>query len=179
MSSGDLRGKWPDVPACYGWLSLDRRGAWLLQGERVTHPGLIAFLKAHYAIDQQGCCYVQNGPQRVFVDLACTPWVYRWQAPTLISHVDSPAGRVNALLVDTEGNLYVEAENGFGLLDDRDLPTVLEELRRPDGTPSTDSDLLALLNGETVVLNWQDVPVRALQPTDLEHAFGFVKRPRV
>ena len=36
--------KWPNVPACYDWLSLDRRGDWRLQGERVTHRGLIAFI---------------------------------------------------------------------------------------------------------------------------------------
>ena len=24
--------KWPDVPAVWGWLSLDRRGVWKLKG---------------------------------------------------------------------------------------------------------------------------------------------------
>jgi hypothetical protein len=33
----------PEVPACYGWLSLDRRGRWRLRGETVTHAGLKAF----------------------------------------------------------------------------------------------------------------------------------------
>ena len=28
--------KWPNVPAVYGWLTLDRRGNWLLQGERIV-----------------------------------------------------------------------------------------------------------------------------------------------
>ena len=27
--------RWPNVPACHEWLSLDRRGDWRLQGERV------------------------------------------------------------------------------------------------------------------------------------------------
>jgi len=40
--SGMLR--WPNVPACYGWLSLDRRGQWRMRGEPVTHAGLANFL---------------------------------------------------------------------------------------------------------------------------------------
>ena len=69
--------KWPNVPACYDWLSLDRRGDWRLQGERVTHHGFIALLNRQYGVDEHGCWFVQNGPQRVFVRLDYTPWVFR------------------------------------------------------------------------------------------------------
>ena len=31
--------RWPDVPAVYGWLSLDRRGRWLIRGETLGPLG--------------------------------------------------------------------------------------------------------------------------------------------
>jgi hypothetical protein len=79
--------KWPNVPAVYGWLSLDRRGDWRLQGERLTHRGAVAFINRNYASDVRGCWYVQNGPQRVYVTLEYTPWVYALTAQgELVSH---------------------------------------------------------------------------------------------
>ena len=36
--------KWPDVPDVYGWLSLDRRGNWLLKGERIGNQALRDFI---------------------------------------------------------------------------------------------------------------------------------------
>ena len=71
--------RWPNVPACYDWLSLDRRGDWRLQGERVTHRGLIEFMNRQYGSDETGRWFVQNGPQRVYVELAATPWIFHRQ----------------------------------------------------------------------------------------------------
>ena len=64
-----LRGmaKWPNVPAVYGWLSLDRRGQWLIKGERISNPIVTAFIGRNYERDERGCWFFQNGPQRVFV----------------------------------------------------------------------------------------------------------------
>lgn len=70
--------EWPKVPACYGWLSLDRRGCWRLKGHAISHPGLISFINSHYGADVSGNWVFQNGPQAVFVALdscsvnACT-----------------------------------------------------------------------------------------------------------
>ena len=61
--------RWPDVPAVYGWLSLDRRGRWCLRGEAVTHRGAVQFINRNYDHTSDGRWYFQNGPQRVFVDL--------------------------------------------------------------------------------------------------------------
>lgn len=43
--------QWPKVPACYGWLSLDRRGCWRLKGQVISHRGLISFINSHYDAD--------------------------------------------------------------------------------------------------------------------------------
>src|SRR5258706_11979488 len=74
--------KWPDVPAVYGWLSLDRRGNWMIKTvagcfERIAHAAVREFIGRNYASDSEGRWYFQNGPQRVFVALDYTPWVYR------------------------------------------------------------------------------------------------------
>src|SRR5512132_2355278 len=40
--------KWPNVPDVYGWLSLDRRGNWLLKGERIGNAALRDFISRNY-----------------------------------------------------------------------------------------------------------------------------------
>jgi len=69
--------KWPSVPNVFGWLSLDRRGAWLIKGDRIANTGVTEFIGRNYAEDDQGRWFFQNGPQRVFVKLECTPLVVR------------------------------------------------------------------------------------------------------
>jgi Protein of unknown function (DUF2946) len=79
--------KWPDVPACHGWLLLDRRGNWRMRDEAVQseqglgtpirHAALNAFIVRNYDVDESGQWYFQNGPQRVYVELEYTPWVVR------------------------------------------------------------------------------------------------------
>ena len=34
--------RWPDVPDCFGWLSLSRRGEWQLPDGPIRHAGLAA-----------------------------------------------------------------------------------------------------------------------------------------
>ena len=67
--------RWPNVPAVYGWLALDRRGNWLIKGERITHQSMREFIARNYQPDDAGRWYFQNGPQRVYVTLAYTPLV--------------------------------------------------------------------------------------------------------
>ena len=38
--------RWPNVPALYGWLLLDRRGNWHVRGERITRPQIIDTINA-------------------------------------------------------------------------------------------------------------------------------------
>lgn len=170
--------KWPNVPACYEWLSLDRRGDWRLRGERVTHAGLIDFLNRHYDHDADGRWFVQNGPQRVWVDLAATPWVYRRTgSDDFITHTGRPAGAIGQLLLDAEGNLFLVAEPGIGLLDDRDLPALLDQCTRTDGQPAGEADFAELLAGRNADIAWNGVPLQALT-VDLEKSFKFIARPR-
>ncbi len=170
--------KWPNVPACYEWLSLDRRGDWRLQGERVTHRGLIDFLNKQYASDESGRWFVQNGPQRVYVDLACTPWIYRREGNAFVSHTGQPAGDIKTLYLDPEGNLLIDAKLGLGLLDDRDLAALLGDCVDAQGQPTEEASFTALLDGQNADVFWRG---RALQPVaavHLEKTHKFIRQPR-
>ena len=112
--------KWPDVPDVYGWLSLDRRGNWLIKGERIGNAAFRDFISRNYASDARGCWYFQNGPQRVFVALAYTPLVLHFEAEALLDHCGRPFESEQAYL-DEEGSVLIAGKPGIGLLDDRDL----------------------------------------------------------
>ncbi len=134
--------KWPMVPACCGWLGLDGRGEWYLRddaaqaaggfqargawpqakGSRLQHAGLIAFIGRNYCRDSTGCWYFQNGPQRVFVELALAPWVLRLQADGehWSTHTGEPAEPCDWWL-DEEGLLYASGVTGLGVVHSADM----------------------------------------------------------
>lgn len=169
--------KWPDVPACYGWLSLDRRGHWRLQGERVSHPGLIAFLSQHYSADSQGRWFVQNGPQQVFVELDYTPWIFRMETTGLLTHTGLPVSDLRAVHVDEYGNVLLDSAQGIGLLDDRDLPAFLAACTDAKGAAPDEARLLALLAGEPVAVFWQKLPLQPIAAVDVPARYKFIAQP--
>lgn len=129
--------RWPNVPAVYGWLSLDRRGNWRIKGERIGNVALREFIGRNYGADARGCWYFQNGPQRVYVALAYTPFVVRHEGERLFDQ----CGRAIALrqtYLDDEGSVLVLGQYGIALLDDRDLERyaeradALERIERKD-----------------------------------------------
>ena len=112
--------RWPNVPAVYGWLALDRRGNWLIKGERITHQAMREFIARNYQPDDAGRWYFQNGPQRVYVTLAYTPLVAHYEGDALVDHCGRPfAARAN--YVDDEGSVLLAGDAAIALLDDRDL----------------------------------------------------------
>ncbi|MGE5471455.1 MAG: DUF2946 family protein [Bacteroidota bacterium] len=169
--------KWPDVPACYDWLSLDRRGDWRLQGERVTHHGLIAFINRQYGVDESGCWFVQNGPQRVFVSLAATPWIFRRDGDNFLSHTGQPAGTVRAVYLDDSGSILLETDLGIGLLDDRDLAQFLGECCDDHGQTATEAAFIALMQNDSTAIFWRKLPLQLIAAADLAPRFKFTPLP--
>jgi hypothetical protein len=112
--------KWPNVPAVYGWLALDRRGNWLIKGERIANPALRDFISRNYEADSAGRWYFQNGPQRVYVTLAYLPLVVHYDGDELRDHCGRPFV-ARATFLDDEGSVLIEGEGVIALLDDRDL----------------------------------------------------------
>jgi hypothetical protein len=118
--------KWPDVPAVYGWLALDRRGNWLLKGERIGNAALREFIARNYEADDTGRWYFQNGPQRVYVTLAYTPLVAHYEGDRLVDHCGRPFAPAEALQ-DDEGSVLFAGAGTVALLDDRDLARLADQ----------------------------------------------------
>ena len=117
--------RWPNVPAVYGWLQLDRRGNWRIKGERIANAALREFIARNYLADERGCWFFQNGPQRVFVELAYTPLVVHYEGDALLDHCERPFSPEN-LFQDEEGSVLIEGQGSIALLDDRDLERMVE-----------------------------------------------------
>lgn len=181
--------KWPNVPAVYGWLSLDRRGHWLLKGERVANPGIAAFFGRNYSHDDQGRWFFQNGPQRVYVALDYTPHVYRiTSAPgatlALASHSGAAAGTIDAAYIDDAGQLLLDTDLGIGLIHDADLETLVPRFSSPGGLTgeaALTATLDALQAGKDAALELSldktRIAVKPVRAADVPARFGFVPRP--
>lgn len=182
--------KWPNVPAVYGWLALDRRGNWLLQGEPINNPVVTEYIGRNYDRDDSGRWFFQNGPQRVFVALAYTPWVYRavsgGSEPLAIeSHTGKRAAALSGAWIDEEGALLLQTEQGIGVLHDRDLESALAALVDADGKAMPEA---ALDNAMALVSNGQEASlwlelchskarVQAIRSADVPERFTYVQRP--
>jgi hypothetical protein len=138
--------KWPNVPHCYGWLGLDARGNWYMRddgaqasgafssgqpgakGSLLRHEKLIDFIQRNYAADTAGQWYFQNGPQRVYVELEATPWVWRVADDLgVASHSGTPVQVLGALL-DEHGWLCLHTALGLGLVHTQDMENAARAL---------------------------------------------------
>lgn len=139
--------KWPNVPACRGWLGLDARGDWWMRDDRaqaagpfpasrgspVRHDKLREFIGRNYQADADGCWFFQNGPQKVFVELEAAPLVigvHRDEAGALhlATHAGRAVARVLAVLLDEAGRLYLHTPDGLGLVRSADMDTAADEV---------------------------------------------------
>jgi hypothetical protein len=182
--------RWPNVPAVYGWLMLDRRGNWLIKGERIHNPGVVEFIGRNYEADREGRWFFQNGAQRVYVALEYTPIVYRVTSAfgeplTLESHHARRALAVSGTWMDENGDLLVATEHGIGVVADRDLESLPPALVDAQGAPLSEDDLErvaeALQSGHEAPV-WvkygnTNVRVGSMRSSDVARRFGFVASP--
>lgn len=174
--------KWPNVPHCYGWLKLDQRGQWLLADDVVRHAGLIDFLGRNYDHDAQGNWFVQNGPQRVYVELGYTPWIIRLDGSgRLHTHTGLSVAALTAVWIDEAGRLIVACEHGAGLIDDRDLPALMESIVDVSNNPVSEEALLATMGGHAsglrITLAETSLPLNPLRSTAVASMLGFLGHP--
>ncbi|MFM6992669.1 MAG: DUF2946 family protein [Rhodoferax sp.] len=131
--------KWPNVPDCYGWLGLDERGQWFMRddaaqargafssgqagakGALLTHSKLMDFIARNYEVDTQGRWFFQNGPQRVFVELQATPWVWRLTPDGRIASHTGLETEYQQCLLDETGRVYLHTPLGLGLVHSLDV----------------------------------------------------------
>lgn len=177
--------RWPDVPALFGWLALDRRGRWRIKGELIQRPQVIDTINANYAADADGRWFFQNGPQRGYVALAYTPLVLQFDTDgRLWTHTGLPVTSPEAAYMDEDGAITLVSEHGPGVVRDDDLPQMLERLRGPTG-PADEAALMTALDASsgrttalTVALGPIELPVVRLDAAELPRVTGFVREPR-
>ena len=180
--------KWPNVPHCYGWLGLDARGNWYMRDDRaqaagpfqasrggslnsrgslLKHEKLIDFIGRNYACDEAGQWFFQNGPQRVYLELEITPWVWRLSQPpagaadsdqgvgstaagrpvTVQAHTGQ-AVKVGRCLLDEIGRVYLLTEWGLGLVHSQDMSLAADAVEAGQWAPeAVQSALLAAAYG--------------------------------
>lgn len=138
--------RWPNVPDCYGWLGLDSRGHWYMRddgaqaqgsftsgapgakGSLLQHEKLIDFIHRNYAVDTQGQWYFQNGPQRVYVELEATPWIWRIASDYSVQAQTGVSTECLRCLSDESGRVYLQTPLGLGLVHSWDVATVAQAL---------------------------------------------------
>lgn len=177
--------RWPNVPALFGWLGLDRRGRWLIQGGTITHPRIVQTMNRNYAADEHGRWYFQNGPQRGYIRLASTPLILlvAEDQRSLVTHTGLPVERVTNAYLDEEGALVLSTEHGPGELIGSDLSWALERMSARGG-PVDDDVLAAALSlpshsatDITLALAPSPVHLRRLNFADAPSALGFDREP--
>ncbi len=178
--------KWPNVPAVFDWLSLDLRGNWLLQGERISNPLLNDFISRNYTHDDSGRWFFQNGPQRVFVQLRYAPWVLRARdGGGLITHTGLNVERIDCVWLDESGILILETEHGAGILDDRDAELFSNRLVDNAGNTLDEDTLLHMIEsiaaGSDASLRLpygsNFTSVHAISSSEVPERLGFVRAP--
>ena len=176
--------RWPDVPALYGWLALDRRGRWRIKGETISRPQIIDTLNSNYAADEHGRWYFQNGPQRGYVSLARAPLLLRAEDDgSLWTHAGEAVTAIHAVYLDEHGGLWFDTAQGAAALHEQDFGWALDHLRL-GSRPMPEEALgtaLALPSGAVTALmlhlGTQRLPVRRLDAAQAPAKLGFVADP--
>lgn len=191
--------KWPDVPNCFGWLALDRRGQWRMRddaaqqagapGDPIRHDGLVQFIARNYQCDADGRWFFQNGPQRVFVELDYTPWVARFHAGRFTVMTGDPL-QVDTCLLDEQGNLLLAGtlperlastaaqsspHSHIALLSDTELQAVEALIAWRDDYDEQDPDASP---GDLVMPDGNRLPIARIRADHVAARFGFIANPQ-
>lgn len=187
--------RWPDVPAVYGWLSLDGRGRWRLHplgdaclggpGESITNIQLLGFIDRNYVCEADGRWFFQNGPQRVYVRLDSAPYILRYaeSGSALQTHTGLLITSVRGWYLDDGGQLYAMTDLGPGSIDSRDLAHLLTELHTDKGQTLIDfleSTQELEANPHTLLRHpglTGSALLHGLSHNDRENVLGFVGNP--
>jgi len=195
--------KWPNVPDCFGWLALDRRGQWRMRdeftqqnnlpGQVIQHTALNEFIARNYACDELGRYFFQNGPQRVFITLDATPWIVRMipsdRGLDLINQCHQIM-KPSAALSDEKGNIYIVGNVDQIIFNSSNIDN--NSFVKGDSQTIAllhDHDLdhfsgLAKLREEACSFggswNWQDkqLPLDPVHSEELASRFNFVAKPQ-
>jgi hypothetical protein len=94
----------------------------------LQHEKLIEFIHRNYAADATGAWFFQNGPQRVYVELAATPFVWRLSSDFKLTAQTGAETQAQTCYTDEAGRVYFQTAMGFGLLHTLDVAKAAEGL---------------------------------------------------
>jgi hypothetical protein len=192
--------KWPNVPNCFGWLALDRRGQWRMRdefaqanqlaGSVIQHAVLNEFISRNYARDSLGRYFFQNGPQRVFITLDATPWIARMIPSESGIKLLTQCGeeiKPQSALSDEKGNIYITGFITQSISDQTDH-TIFTKTELSSVALLHDHDLELFSEQSTVqedacsfrgswIWNGRNLPIEPIHSIELSERFHFVKAP--
>jgi Protein of unknown function (DUF2946) len=175
--------RWPNVPALFGWLGLDHRGRWLIQGEPISHARIVQTINRNYGVDEHGRWYFQNGPQRGYIELEYAPFVLRREQDGFMTHNELRVERPTQAILDEVGTLSLSTEHGLGEIYGGDLDWVLERLSI-DHESIDEEQIASLLDlpSETetdavLAIGRERLPVVRINAVELPNIFSFVRNP--
>ncbi|MCQ8895177.1 DUF2946 family protein [Limnobacter humi] len=200
--------RWPNVPAIAGWLKLTTQGNWMLTGPvpaglSITNQRILNFIARNYGCEADGRYFFQNGPQKAYVTLEYTPWIWRIYpldggALMLASHTGLVLWPI-ALWADEVGRLLIQTSQGIGLVHSADTARLADGLQDlgegtsatmahtahwavpvgdPDTVVSTNIRLRAL-KGETPGERRLCLPVQTCESSQVARQFHFEPNPTV
>ncbi|WP_432786896.1 hypothetical protein AAEX37_00964 [Oligella sp. MSHR50489EDL] len=192
--------KWPNVPAEYGWLSLNARGLWRFhhggdfqadpEGDSIENSQLIAFFGRNYCVNERGEWYIQNGPQKAYLNLPHAPFIlfYDDAERRLSTHHEHTVKAVRHWYFSDDGRVFAQTDIGPAMLIGRDVPTFIEQISVivEDATsrPFTEADFAAIAAGQELTLCLATIngnlsaPCRSLESDKAEQTLGFVSFPK-
>ncbi|MDO5667565.1 MAG: DUF2946 family protein [Alcaligenaceae bacterium] len=192
--------KWPNVPAAYGWLSLNERGLWRFHhqgdfaadpaGDTIENRQLIDFLGRNYTVNDRGEWYVQNGPQKAYVTLPHAPLIlfYNNSQTTLSTHHDHTVSTIKQWYFSNDGRIFAQTDLGAAMLSGRDAPAFIEDARVLEEDNSIreldthDIEAVAMGKEITLSLNTREsnltAPCLYLESNKAEEILGFVSQPK-
>ena len=185
--------KWPNVPDVYNWLMLDARGRYRIRArdyeqtgrfDTIGNAAVVEFIGRNTTCDDAGRWYFQNGPQRVFFKLECTPFVARLQPQGMpLLHTGAIVTRVDAVWIDEHSAAILETEHGPALVDDRDNADFISGLKPLVGADLDDAAFEEWLQKPIFgQLTWEisgrRVPVGPVTRAELPSRFHYVAAPQ-
>jgi hypothetical protein len=193
--------KWPNVPAAYGWLSLNARGLWRFhhhgdfvadpEGDTIENHQLIQFFNRNYETTDNGAWYIQNGPQKAFVNLPYAPFIlfYDNAQQILSTHHGHVVNTVKHWYFSDDGRIFAQTDVGPAMLTDRDAPSFINDAKRLDGSDAVsrelnEHDIEDLVTGASFELCLSTAKVDLIAPCSYlesnkaEEILGFVKQPK-